>query len=94
MTFGGWDMSEESFSSENNVQNPPDTIQLINVMVVREGQSVSSRWGIHPQLKRDLNPTEWQELAQHMNRVVSIVGSKFVEQLSRQEGNVPGQGSA
>jgi hypothetical protein len=87
-------MSEESFSSENNVQSTPDTIQLINVMVVREGQAVSSRWGIHPQLKRDLNPTEWEELTQHMNRVVTIVGSKFVEHLSREEGNVPGQGSA
>lgn len=73
---------------------PPDTIQLINVIVVREGEMVSSRWGIHPQLKRDLTPSEWQDLSEHMNRVVGIVGSKFAQQLSKHEGNAPGQGTA
>jgi hypothetical protein len=55
---------------------------------------VSSRWGIHPQLKRDLAPPEWEELNDHMNRVVALVGSKFVQQLSKHEGNIPGQGTA
>ena len=75
-------------------QEAPDTIQLINVVVVRDGEMVSSRWGIHPQLKRDLAPPEWQELNDHMNRVVAIVGSKFAEQLTKHEGNIPGQGTA
>jgi len=72
----------------------PDTIQLINVLVVREGETVSSKWGIHPQLKKDLAPAEWQELSEHMNRVAAIVGAKFVEQLSKDEGNTSGLGTA
>ena len=88
-------MAESSSSSqEAKPKEAPDAIQLINVVVVRDGEMVSSRWGIHPQLKRDLAPPEWQELNDHMNRVVAIVGSKFAEQLSKQEGNIPGQGTA
>ena len=75
-------------------EEAPNTIQLINVVVVREGEMVSSRWGIHPQLKRDLAPSEWEELNDHMNRVVALIGSKFVQQLSKHEGNIPGQGTA
>src|SRR3989475_1520716 len=46
----------------------PNTIQLINVLVMREGETVSAKWGIHPQLKKDLIPAEWEELSEHMNR--------------------------
>jgi len=88
-------MAESSSSPPGTKpKEAPDTIQLINVVVVRDGEMVSSRWGIHPQLKRDLSPPEWQEVNDHMNRVVAIVGSKFVEQLSKHEGNIPGQGTA
>ncbi len=72
----------------------PNRIQLINVLVVRNGEQVSSQWGIHPQLKQDLAPSEWQELSEHMNRVTAIVGAKFAEQLSKDEGNAPGRGTA
>jgi len=72
----------------------PNSIQLINVLVVREGETVSSKWGIHPELKKDLAPAEWQELSEHMNRVTAIVGAKFVEQLSKDEGNTSGRGTA
>jgi hypothetical protein len=72
----------------------PNTIQLINVLIVRDGKMVSSKWGIHPQLKQDLAPAEWQELNEHMNRVTAIVGAKFAEQLSQGEGNAPGSGTA
>lgn len=75
-------------------ENVPNTIQLIHVQVVRQGDLVSSQWGIHPQLKRDLAPSEWQELSDHMNRVTAIVGAKFAEQLSAKEGNTPAQGTA
>src|SRR2546425_697715 len=51
----------------------PNTIQLINVLVMREGETVSAKWGIHPQLKKDLIPAEWEELSEHMNRVTAIV---------------------
>ena len=69
-------------------------IQLINVLVIREGEQVSSQWGIHPQLKQDLGQTEWQEISEHMNRVTAIVGAKFAQQLSQGEGNSPGHGTA
>ena len=72
----------------------PNSIQLINVLVVREGEMVSAKWGIHPQLKKDLDPAEWEELSAHMNRVTAIVGAKFVEQLSKDEGNTSGLGTA
>jgi len=75
-------------------ENVPNTIQLIHVQVVRQGELVSSQWGIHPQLKRDLAPAEWQELSEHMNRVTAIVGAKFAEQLASREGNTPAQGTA
>jgi hypothetical protein len=87
-------MAEAAQPPGTKTSTAPDTIHLINVIIVREGETVSSRWGIHPQLKRDLAPGELQEVTEHMNRVVAIVGSKFAEQLSRHEGNAPGQGTA
>ncbi|HLG44177.1 MAG TPA: hypothetical protein VI337_04105 [Nitrospirales bacterium] len=75
-------------------EGTPSTIQLIHVLIVREGELVSSKWGIHPQLKRDLSPSEWKELNDHMNRVTDIVGAKFAEQLSSNEGNTPAEGTA
>ncbi|HZC67143.1 MAG TPA: hypothetical protein VE201_00860 [Nitrospirales bacterium] len=75
-------------------EGAPNSIQLINVLVVREGEMVSAKWGIHPQLKKELSQAEWEELSEHMNRVTSIVGAKFVEQLSKDEGNTSGRGTA
>jgi hypothetical protein len=87
-------MAERASSPPERKEIAPDTIHLIDVVVVREGEAVSSKWGIHPQLKRDLEPAEWEEVSGHMNRVVAIAGSKFAQQLSRHEGNPPGQGTA
>ena len=87
-------MAERASSAPGRQEVTPDTIHLIDVVVVREGEMVSSKWGIHPQLKRDLEPAEWEEVSGYMNRVVAIVGSKFSQQLSRHEGNTPGQGTA
>ena len=81
-------------ASSEAPREAPNTIQLINVLIVRDGEMVSSKWGIHPQLKQDLAPAEWQELSEHMNRVTAIVGAKFAEQLSQNEGNAPGSGTA
>jgi hypothetical protein len=72
----------------------PKTIQLIHVLVDRVGEQVSSKWGIHPQLKKELSPPEWQELSEHMNRVTAIVGAKFAEQLETEEGNTSSKGTA
>ncbi len=86
--------SPEQPSGPDPQERAPSSIQLINVLVVREGELVSSKWGIHPQLKQDLAPSEWKELSEHMNRVTAIVGAKFAEQLSQDEGNAPGSGTA
>jgi len=86
--------SPEQPSGPDTPEKTPASIQLINVLVTREGELVSSKWGIHPQLKQDLAPSEWQELSEHMNRVTAIVGAKFAEQLSQDEGNAPGHGTA
>lgn len=87
-------MVERSRQGQPEHDAAPDTIQLINVLVVREGEMVSSKWGIHPQLKSELAPAEWQELSEHMNRVTAIVGAKFADQLSQDEGNAPAPGTA
>ena len=87
-------MAERSPEQPDAPGQAPASIQLINVLVTREGELVSSKWGIHPQLKQDLAPSEWQELSEHMNRVTAIVGAKFAEQLSQDEGNAPGHGTA
>src|SRR5207247_10158875 len=71
----------------------PNSIQLINVLVMREGEMVSAKWGIHPQLKKDLIPAEWEELSEHMNRVTAIVCAKFVVQFAEYEGNTSGLGT-
>ena len=86
--------SPEQPSGPDAPGGAPTSSQLINVLVMREGELVSSKWGIHPQLKQDLEPSEWQELSEHMNRVTAIVGAKFAEQLSQDEGNAPGHGTA
>src|SRR5437867_13074477 len=72
----------------------PNSIQLINVLVMREGETVSAKRGIHRQRKKDLIPAEWEELSEHMNRVTAIVGAKFVEKLWKDEGNRSGRGTA
>ncbi len=90
-------MAERTSGSSSGPDTPgsaPASIQLINVLVVREGEQVSCKWGIHPQLKQDLSQPEWQEVSEHMNRVTAVVGAKFAEQLSRDEGNTPGTGTA
>ncbi len=84
----------ESPSPPGMRDSAPNSIQLINVLIVREGELVSSKWGIHPQLKKDLAPAEWQELSELMSRVTVIVSAKFAEQLSQDEGNTSGRETA
>lgn len=72
----------ESLSSQS--QNPQET-ELLNVIVDREGQNVSAKWGLHPKLKEDMRPEEWQELTDLMQKVTSIVGTRFSEILLQNE---------
>ena len=74
----------EQQSSSSQSQKPPET-ELLNVIVDREGQNVNAKWGLHPKLKEDLRPEEWQELTDLMQKVTSIVGTRFSEILSQNE---------
>jgi hypothetical protein len=65
-------------------------LELLKVVVTREGQQVSAQWGIHPQMKRDLLLEEWTELNELMTKVTGIVGSRFAEILSEAETDRPG----
>ncbi len=76
-------------SSSSQSQKPPET-ELLNVIVDREGQKVSAKWGLHPTLKEDLRPEEWQELTDLMQKVTSIVGTRFSEILNQTPKNPSG----
>ncbi|MGH7235116.1 MAG: hypothetical protein ACREIO_01935 [Nitrospiraceae bacterium] len=65
-------------------------VELLKVVVTREGRQVSAQWAIHPQIKHDLLPEEWKEVSELMTQVTGIVGSRFSEILSEAEPDKPG----
>lgn len=65
-------------------QTKPET-ELLNVIVERNGQQVSTKWGLHPSLKEELLPEEWKELTAVMEKVTAIVGHRFSEVLTQTE---------
>jgi hypothetical protein len=58
-------------------------VELLRVLVSRKGSNVEAQWAIHPQLKQDLLPHEWQEVTDLMAKVSAIVGSRFSQILSQ-----------
>lgn len=60
-------------------------VELLHVHVSRKGRLVNAEWAIHPQIKADLNAEDWKELGELMNKVTSIVGHRFSEDLSQPE---------
>ena len=58
-------------------------VELLRVLVSRKGTRVDAEWAIHPQLKQDLLPTEWQEVTDLMAKVTGIVGTRFSHVLSQ-----------
>lgn len=76
--------------------NPPDQksapkdVELVRVMVSRDGQKVSAQWAIHPQIKHDLKPEEWKEVSELMTKVTGLVGARFSKVLSDAEPDKPG----
>ncbi len=58
-------------------------VELLRVLVSRKGEQVEALWTIHPQLKQDLLPHEWQEITDLMGKVSGIVGSRFSQVLSQ-----------
>jgi hypothetical protein len=65
-------------------------VELLRVLVSRKGTRVDAEWAIHPQLKQDLLPNEWQEVADLMTKVTGIVGTRFSQVLSQADPEPPG----
>jgi hypothetical protein len=65
-------------------------VELLRVLIAREGKQVSAQWAVHPQLKQDLQPDELKEVTELMAKVTTIVGSRFTEILSETEPDKPG----
>jgi hypothetical protein len=64
-------------------------VELLRVRVSRKGTRVDAQWAIHPQLKEDLLPTEWQEVTDLMAKVTGIVGTRFSQVLSQADPEPP-----
>ena len=58
-------------------------VELLRVLVNRKGARVEAQWAIHPQLKQDLLPHEWQEITDLMGKVSGIVGNRFSQVLAQ-----------
>ena len=65
-------------------------VELLKVLVSREGRKVVAQWALHPQLKKDLLPQELQEVSELMIQVTGIVSTRFSEILSTTEPDKPG----
>ena len=64
-------------------------VELLRVLVSRRGTQVDAQWAIHPQLKQDLLPQEWQEVADLMAKGTGIVGTRFSQGLAQAEPEPP-----
>jgi len=64
-------------------------VELLRVLVSRKRMQVDAQWAIHPQLKQDLLPQEWQEVANLMAKVTGIVGTRFSQVLAQAEPEPP-----
>lgn len=73
-----------------NGQPVDKDVELLRVLIAREGKKVSAQWTVHPQLKQDLQPEELKEVSELMAKVTTIVGSRFTEILSESEPDKPG----
>jgi len=65
-------------------------VELLRVVVSREQKKVAAQWALHPQLKQDLLPAEWEEVSKLMGEVTTLVGKRFAQVLSEAEPDQPG----
>ncbi len=70
-------------SQATGVESHTKDVELLRVIVSRKGTQVDAQWAIHPQLKQDLLPQEWQEVADLMAKVTGIVGTRFSQVLTQ-----------
>ena len=73
-----------------NGQPVAKEVELLRVLIAREGKQVSAQWAVHPQLKQDLQPEELKEVTELMAKVTAIVGDRFSEILAETEPDKPG----
>jgi hypothetical protein len=79
-----------NLSGDNTAGSTAWDVELLRVLVSRTGTRVDAQWAIHPQLKQDLLPTEWNEVTDLMAKVTTIVGARFSEVLLNVEPDPPG----
>lgn len=91
-------MAHSTPPSRDSNGNPPQAagvspqakdVELLRVLVSRKGTRVDAQWAIHPQLKQDLLPQEWQEVTDLMAKVTDIVGSRFSQVLKQADPEPP-----
>jgi hypothetical protein len=91
-------MASSTSPSDKSNSNPPHgaaaesttwDVELLRVLVSRKGTQVDAEWAIHPQLKQDLLPHEWQEVTDLMAKVTGIVGTRFSQVLSQADPEPP-----
>lgn len=84
--------SEQSTTgcSGDNTSDSTWDVELLRVLVSRKGTQVEAQWAIHPQLKQDLLPNEWQDVMDLMGKVTDIVGDRFSKALSETDPMPPG----
>lgn len=76
--------------SGDNTSHAAWDVELLRVLVSRKGTRVEAQWAIHPQLKQDLLPNEWQDVMDLMGKVTDIVGDRFSKALSEVDSMPPG----
>lgn len=73
-TASGAGLQAESATGHKTAGNE---IKLVSVMSSIQGEEVETRWGLHPQFRRDLSTGERKELSRLMNRVTQILGERY-----------------
>ncbi len=81
--------SHESPSKSSGAESRAKDVELLRVLVNRKGTHVDAQWAIHPQLKQDLLPQEWQEVTDLMGKVTGIVGTRFSQVLAQADPEPP-----
>lgn len=77
-------------ASSDNPRDHAWEVELLRVLVSRKGTQVEAQWAIHPQLKQDLLPAEWQEVVDLMAKATDIVGERFSKSLADVDPITPG----
>lgn len=80
----------DKIPSGDNAPDPTWEVELLRVLVSRKGTQVEAQWAIHPQLKQDLLPKEWQEVRDLMAKATDIVGDRFSKALAEADPMPPG----